>query len=52
MQRPSHIQPYRTYSKEVSKIYGRRIEKKIEYVDGENQFGLKEEKELDMQFGW
>jgi len=39
MQRPSHNQPYRTYSKDSSKdTY--RIERKIEDVLGEDQFGF------------
>ena len=40
MQRPSHNQPYRTYSKDGSKE-SYRIEKKIEDVLGEDQFGFK-----------
>jgi hypothetical protein len=39
MQRPSHNQPYRTYSKDSSKR--RRIEKKIENVLGDDQFGFR-----------
>jgi hypothetical protein len=41
MQRPSHNQPYRTYSKIVAKILKRRIKKKIEDVLGEDQFGFR-----------
>jgi hypothetical protein len=38
MQRPSHNQPYFTYSKDNSK--DTRIERKIEDVLGEDQFGF------------
>jgi len=46
MQRPSHNQPYRAHTaKIVAKILRRRIEKKIEDVLGEDQFGLRRGKE-------
>jgi hypothetical protein len=40
MQLPSHNQPYRTCSKDSNKVLGRRIEKKVEDIHGENQFGF------------
>ena len=41
MQRPSHNQPYFTYSKDNCKILGRKIERKIEDALGEDQFGFR-----------
>jgi len=40
MQRPLHNQPYRTYSKDTSTLR-RRIERKIEDVLREDQFGFR-----------
>ena len=42
MQQPLHNQPYHTHTaKTVAKILRRRIEKKIEDVLGEDQFGFR-----------
>ena len=41
MQRPSHNQPIAHTAKIVAKILRRRIEKKIEDVLGEDQFGFR-----------
>ena len=38
-------------AKIIAKILRRRIERKIEVVLGEDQFGFEEEKELGMQLG-
>ena len=40
MQRTSHNQPYCTYSKDNSKIFRRRTERKIENILGKDQFGF------------
>jgi hypothetical protein len=41
MQQPSVNQPHHTYSKIVARILRRKIERKIEDVHGEEQFGFR-----------
>jgi len=51
MQQPSQISLIAHTSKIITKILRRRIERKIEDVLGEDQFGFRRGKELGMQLG-
>ena len=50
MRRPSHNQPYRTYSKDTSKYLEQKLKRKLRMYS-EISLILEEKKELEMQLG-
>jgi len=50
MRRPSHNQPYRTYSKDSSKYLEQELKRKLRMYS-EISLDLEEKKELGMQMG-
>ena len=51
MQRTSHQETHRTYSRDSRGILRTRIVSKIEDVRGEDQFGFEEGKEPEVRLG-